>query len=302
MIKNWTVTVESTKSASAREIYLNDAKHPNHKHTDAILNIIGSQSTTLNINRNMEAYKLKTATARKGGRPPLPAMEFVFSLPKRDDLRPTAEQWKAMIVQVVKAMATSMDVETQELSGIVRAVAHQQDPDSGKGSGDHCHVVIGKFTNDGKYLRALQKKGVIHAAKQAFNVAVSDVMGVDYTTYRAEQNYNSKKRAPLWKVKAARAMKEVEAASKLLNQFHKQAEKWLQAFQDGDSKQLNRQFNRLQKSIDGIEGLELAEEAESSFYDMVMKINEQSESKLKTKKEPPKKENAPLMLFGKPVK
>nr|AKN36850.1 hypothetical protein [Vibrio tasmaniensis] len=296
------MTVESARSSAAREIYLNDSKHANHKKTEAIISVIGSRKTSININANMEAYKLATALKRKGGRPPTPAMEFVFSLPKREDLRPTKEQWETMIVEVVKSMAVSMEINTEELTGIVRAVAHQQEQDDTKGTGDHCHVVIGKFTNNGKYLRALQKKGVIHASKLAFNKAVRDVMGVDYTTYRAEQNYNSKKRAPIWKVKAARAMEEVEAASKLLNQFHKQSEKWLQAFQGGDSKQLNRQFNRIQKSIDGIEGLELAEEAESSFYDMVMKINEQSESKLKTKKEHPKKENAPLMLFGKPVK
>ncbi len=223
------------------------------------------------------------ATARKGGRPPTPAMEFVFSLPKRDDLRPTQEQWKKMIIQVAKSMVKSMDIPTSELSGIIRAVVHQQAPKVGKGSGDHCHVVIGKFTNNGKYLRALQKKGVLYVAKQAFNIAVNDVMNVDYTTYKVEQKYNSKKRAPLWKVNLGREYDNLKLQKLELAKFSVQADKWLQAFENANNKQLNRQFNRMQETIQNLENQKLPTEIEQSILAKIKRINKKSPNQLKFK-------------------
>jgi hypothetical protein len=290
-IKNWTVTAESTKSASAREIYLHDKNHSNHRNTERIINIFGSAKTSININRNLEAYKLQTALKGKGGRPPTPAMEFVLALPQDQRLRPTDEQWKNITKYVGVAIAKKLQVEPKILSKILRAVVHQQKHTSGKnGSGDHCHLIVGKFTDEGVYLRDLQKKGVLYVIKQAFNKAVFNELGVDNADYVAHKNYEgtAKKRAPQWKVKAARVnealnikernlnqaqaeldqrasdadqreleidqkAKSLEEAQRTVDKFEVQALKLQEAFILGDYKQIKRQTNRLKKTVEEAE-------------------------------------------------
>ncbi|MGL1339835.1 hypothetical protein ACSTJQ_25155, partial [Vibrio parahaemolyticus] len=97
-IKNWTVTAESTKSAAAREQYLNNINHKNHKNTERIFSVWGSVDTTANIIRNAEKRRLETSLKGKGGRPPSEAMEFVLTLPK--GIRPDEKQWKKMCKKV----------------------------------------------------------------------------------------------------------------------------------------------------------------------------------------------------------
>lgn len=257
-LKNWTVTVESTKSIASRELYLNNNKHPNHKNTERIISIIGNAQTSLNINHQCEKHKLKMAIRRKGGRPPTPAMEFVFTLPK-EIRQPTPQQWREMINRVVIDMARSMGINPSELNGIVRAVVHQQSQNGVKGSGSHTHVIVGKYTNKGKYLREIQKKGVLHVAKLSFNAAVRKTLGIDHQSYIAKKNYQglAKNKVPKWKVDAARA-KELETDRNKQYQHVfvkvlKQCEKWLIAFEQGDIKQLSRQYNRINKELEGID-------------------------------------------------
>ncbi|HAS6300028.1 TPA: hypothetical protein I7229_22630, partial [Vibrio vulnificus] len=182
-IKNWTVTAQSTKSAAAREQYLNNMSHKNHKNTERIFSVWGSVDTTANIIRNAEKRRLETSLKGKGGRPPSEAMEFVLTLPK--GIRPDQTQWKKMSQKVVIDIAKRIDIPPEEFVGITRAVVHQQEQTGKRGSGDHMHLVLGKFTNSGKYLPDLQRKGVLHTIKVSFNAAVREVMGVDHSTYEA---------------------------------------------------------------------------------------------------------------------
>lgn len=245
-IKNWTVTVQSTQSVAAREIYLHDAHHANHKHTDAIIDVYGSKDTSLSINRNCEAYRLNTALKRKGGRPPTPAMEFVFTLPKGQQFKPTQKQWQKMIMSVGNVIAHQAGMsedDRKHLGGMVRAVAHQQN-DCIRGAGDHCHLVFGKFTPSGKYLRGLQKKGVLYAAKQAFNKAVFDVMNVDHKQYIAEKQYMgvAKKRVPQWKVSAGRAQDELKKEQERLLTIARNNDKENQRLTDASEELLAKQI------------------------------------------------------------
>ncbi|ENP8456748.1 hypothetical protein ACEI25_003423 [Photobacterium damselae] len=256
-IKNWIVTVESARSILARELYLNNKKHPNHKNTESIISIIGNEQTSLNINHQCEKYKLKMAMNRKGGRPPTPAMEYVYTLPK--GIIPTPNEWRQMIEQVVINMAHCMKVKPSDLNGIVRAVVHQQNQNNDKGSGNHAHVLIGRYTNTGIYLRELQKKSVLHVAKISFNSAVLKTLGIDHQKYIAQKEYHglAKNKAPKWKVDAARN-KELEVErlkqyQRIFVKVLKQCEKWLIAFEQGDVKQLNRQYNRINKELTKID-------------------------------------------------
>lgn len=254
MLKNWTVITESTKSVLAREHYLNNAKHKNHLNTEAILSIFGSENTSLNIIKNCNKYSLQQAYKRKGGRPPTPALEFVYSLPK--GIRPTPEQWREMLNHIMCNLAKSIGVRPKELAPITRAVVHQQNQSSEiRGSGDHLHLLLGKFTNDLTYLRDLQRKSTTRLMKQAFNTAMLDVMNIDHLTYIPQKNYlgHAKKRSPQWKVKAARQHQKIEdkanETTQSLMKLIRQANKWLEAFNDSDTKQMNRQYNRMIKEI-----------------------------------------------------
>lgn len=63
MIKNWTVITQPVKNGSdgvaCRERYLMSIKHPNHKYTSEILNIIGNDKTTRYIALIGEQYRLR---------------------------------------------------------------------------------------------------------------------------------------------------------------------------------------------------------------------------------------------------
>lgn len=299
-IKNWTVTAQSTKSAAAREQYLNNMSHKNHKNTERIFSVWGSVDTTANIIRNAEKRRLETSLKGKGGRPPSEAMEFVLTLPK--GIRPDQTQWKQMSQKVVIDIAKRIDIPPEEFVGITRAVVHQQEQTGKRGSGDHMHLVLGKFTNSGKYLPDLQRKGVLHTIKVSFNAAVREVMGVDHSTYEAKKNYEgvAKKKAPQWKTKAAREREALNEKEQQLSQKNndlgikemdlyfkgadlEEREKELDkqtkyttmlaklgiylkklddAFVEGNERQYKRQLNRANKQI-----REIAQEEEAAFID-----------------------------------
>ncbi|HIF9329551.1 TPA: hypothetical protein ACX6RL_001820 [Photobacterium damselae] len=281
-IKNWTVTVESVKSTAARELYLRDLNHKNHSNTSRIINIWGNKQTSLNIQYQCEKRKLTQLLNRKGGRPPTPAIEYVFTLPK--GIRPTEQQWQSILKVIVANLSRSIGLKPKDFNGIVRAVLHQQQQHNGiRGTGDHLHVLFGKFTNDGKYLRELQKKGAIHIAKQAFNVAVRTELGICNTDYIVQNNFikTAKKRAPQWRVKAARQHEAQEQRLFLIRRNFekvlKQCEKWLKAFELDDKVQMNRQYNRILKSLDQLnEQDEKNERLESLINSMTAIIDKKS--------------------------
>ncbi|MFZ3512712.1 hypothetical protein LC147_06460 [Vibrio harveyi] len=238
----------------AREHYLINESHRNHKHTEKIISIFGSETQSLNILRNCERYKLKQASKRQGGRPPTEAVEFCLTLPK--GVRPTQQQWRQILNKLMFTLAIHLDVPTSKLAPIVRAVLHQQNHDVAiKGTGDHMHVVIGKFTNDLIYLAELQRKSTTRLIKTAYNNAVYDIVGISHKSYRLQKGYDgiAKKRAPSWSVKAARKQESMKLQKQQLKRVINQAQKWLYAFDTKDQKQMNRQYNRLTEELGNLE-------------------------------------------------
>ncbi|CAK2105372.1 Phage protein [Vibrio crassostreae] len=308
-IKNWTITAEGAQSAMSREVYFHNKKDKNHKHTIGYLDVFGNAEHTLNIIRNTERHKLKTARKQKGGRPPLEGSEFVLTFPK--GIRPTTNQWKEMLAKVMLDVAHSVGVKRTELAPICRAVAHQQDEKIEGGTGDHLHVLIGRFTNDGKYLRKLQSKSTLYRMKQSFNVAALEVMGVNHATYEPVKTYKgvAKKRVPKWKVEAGREWDKLREANakiqnnhkivqdnkkqieleneklaeqeRALDKFFKQADRWLEAFANEDSKQMNRQHNRLKKSLEELDAFRFDESLDRATNKVINEIESKSNKPLR---------------------
>ena len=270
MLRNWTVTTEATRDVMAREHYLINESHRNHKHTEKIISIFGSETQSLNILRNCERYKLKQASKRQGGRPPTEAVEFCLTLPK--GIRPTQQQWRQILNKLMFTLAIHLDVPTSKLAPIVRAVLHQQNHDVAiKGTGDHMHVVIGKFTNDLIYLAELQRKSTTRLLKTAYNNAVYEVVGISHKSYRLQKGYDgiAKKRAPSWSVKAARKQEVIKQQERQLKRIIAQANKWLWAFERGDQIQMHRQYNRIEKELGFLEDIN---EETKSLYEFMKQI------------------------------
>lgn len=321
-MKGWTVRTEATKNGSkgvaGREVYLSNTKHPNHRNTDRIQPIFGNDRTMSDISYAGESYAAKQAAKGKGGRPPSSyAIEFTLNLPK--GYRPDDTQWRKIVEHCLKETAKACGVEPKQIAPTSRAILHQQKQDGSKqGTGDHCHIVIGKFTQDGTYLRNLQRKTVTAKMKQSFNAAVKHYCGYDWTEYGKtlqEQKYPNKRPAPTWKVRAAKEREEIEkqqaaldtqaqllvertkmlemwrneielkleeakSIERLKSNFTNQAEKWLKAFKIEDSKQMNKQFNRMNKTIDELGAFAMSNEDLAAISKLSEQINSRSPQQL----------------------
>ena len=291
-MKGWTVVTQRVKKASKgvaeRDVYLTDKHHPNHKKTENIVPIYGGSDAMQCITYAAEKAAALVASKGKGGRPAeTHAIEFTLNMPK--GYRPTPEQWRNVMVDCVNELAKACGVSGKELAQTVNAVLHQQMQDGeSEGTGDHLHLVVGKWTQGGKSLPNLQKKVATARLKLAFNESMKKRCGYDWTEYRDNklkaQDHANKRRIPPWKLRAARQQRDLDAAMKSIAKmqmelknrhevvgkkeaevaqnvefirewsgyvtaFHKQSKKWLEAFEVQDNKQLHRQRNRLARSV-----------------------------------------------------
>lgn len=326
-MKGWTVRTEATKNGSkgvaSREVYLSNTKHPNHRNTERIHSIFGTDRAMSNISYAGESYAAKQKANGKGGRPPSSyAVEFTLNLPK--GYRPDDKQWRKIVEHCLKETAKACGIEPNQLVNTAKAILHQQKQDGSKqGTGDHCHIVIGKFTQDGTYLRNLQRKTVTAKMKQSFNAAVKRYCGYDWTEYAKtlqEQKYPNKRTAPTWKVRAAKEREEIERQQAALDEqaralvgkarelevlesgiedklnevrqierlksnFSNQAKKWLEAFKKEDLKQQNRQRNRMERTIDELGAFTVSEEDYQFVESLTKQINSRSDKPLPSLKQ-----------------
>lgn len=312
-MKGWTVVTNSTKDRSNgvadREVYLHNKDHKNHVKTEALIQLLGGTQTMAKIAHNGAMAAAKIRHEGKGGRPPESyAVEFTLNLPK--GYRPSVDEWQKITKHVVSKVAKKLKVDPRELQQLTYATLHQQDqtpdphPDTGveRGTGDHAHIVIGKFLSNGLCLRDLQRKTITNTVKDAFNYATL-YLGYDWQEYAntklMAQEHANTKHVPTWKIKAAREHNEIDrrmdalsetitdmemraneiekreqdlavreaelnekiaeqkVVDKLIKNFETQGNKWLLAYESGDAKQMNRQKNRLNKSLTALDAFGL---------------------------------------------
>jgi hypothetical protein len=152
--------------------------------------------------------------------------------------------------------------------------------------------------------------------KQSFNAAALDVMGVNHATYEPVKRYEgaAKKRAPQWKVKAARVWETLQTKYEIvdtksksvkrdlesnrelvtaLNKFLLQVDTWLEAFEAEDEKQKLRQQNRLTKSMENLNTMSFGEQIQQAIENAKKKIDSVSETPLPEVK--PKPRHIPKM-------
>ncbi|MEZ9073152.1 hypothetical protein AB4086_17335 [Vibrio splendidus] len=251
MIKNFTLITQSVKNGFdgvlTREKYFLSSNHPNHSKTEEILDVIGSSKTSQSIAINGERYRLhqKVRDNRRGRPISSYAMEYCLTLPK--GYRPSKEQWRAIVKDCVCSLASHLRLSEGDKTLFykqVRAVCHRQNQ-QGLGAGDHVHLLIGKVINN-VVLTELQRKSSTTTIKAAFNQAVAVHLSLRVEDYKPYE-VNRGKKLEKW----AYVLKE---RKRLEARLDKQIEKWNQAKDSGDIKQLKRQRNRINKTLDELRG------------------------------------------------
>ncbi|HHF0533975.1 TPA: hypothetical protein ACPHXL_002922 [Vibrio alginolyticus] len=254
MLKNWTVTTQSVRLASdgimMRERYLLNAKHANHKCTEALISIFGCGETSHRIALAGEKFRLnQQLNNRRGGRPLSSyAMEYCLTLPK--GYRPTAEQWQSIVKDCCLALARLCKLNKSEFAQYrqqIRAVLHQQNQEGQKGTGDHVHLIIGKVVR-GRVLKGLQKKGATKLLKQTFNHAVLQHVGIDYRSYEPIEKEKGR-RLSTWQYQYEKANQALEI-ERLVKKMQSQFDKWIKAKEEHNNSQQHRQKNRLLKTYE----------------------------------------------------
>lgn len=256
-MKTFVIVTKPVRNGSAgivaRERYLKSELHPNHTNTEAIFDVVGNEATSKRIIVNGEQYKLNRMLSnnRRGRQVSSFAMEFCLTLPK--PYRPTREQWRLVIKDCCKALADHLQLigsDRKEFFSLVRGVCHQQDQE-GKGTGDHCHLIVSKIVA-GKVLRELQRKSSTTLLKQAFTTSVTTHVGISIDDYKPHQ-LNKGKRLEKWQYEARKLEKTLEKKESLLKKLENQIEKWELALKGCDTKQLHRQRNRIEKTLSQVD-------------------------------------------------
>ncbi|MFW1017614.1 hypothetical protein [Vibrio parahaemolyticus] len=265
MIKNWTVITKAVKDQSSgvmrRERYLLSTKVASHKETK-IIELIGTPKTSRRIAMLGEQYRLyQAAKQTRGGRPLASfAIEYCITLPK--GISPTPEQWHTIITDCLNALAQVCTLSSEEYEQFkkgIRAVLHQQNQTSSKGTGDHVHFIVSKVLPKKGVLTALQKKAATRALKSAFTLSVFKHTNISVNNYTPSE-INRSKRVEGWKIHYQRMCQSKEEL-KLIRQLQQQVDKWYIAKDSGDYKQFNRQMNRINKSINLLSNKELSEQS-----------------------------------------
>ncbi|NOH44468.1 hypothetical protein F0259_11680 [Vibrio cyclitrophicus] len=258
-MKTFVIITKPIKNGStgivARERYLKSEKHPNHTNTEAIFDVVGNEATSKRIIVNGEQYKLNKMLSnnRRGRMVSSFAMEYCLTLPKTS-YRPNLAQWRSIIGDCCIALADHLKLignDRKEFFSLVRGVCHQQKQE-GKGTGDHCHLIVSKVVG-GKVLRELQRKSSTSLLKQAFTTAVTTHVGISIDDYQPHQ-LNRGKRLEKWQYES-RKMEDLQKENqKLVGKLEKQIERWEQALENDDIKQLRRQRNRIEKTLSELDG------------------------------------------------
>ncbi|MGR5144853.1 hypothetical protein ACQKPX_24745 [Photobacterium sp. DNB23_23_1] len=271
-IKNWTVTVEATKSVAAREVYFENKDEPSHADSIDLKCIWGGQANSMRMITLCEQAKAKQRAKRKGGRPPTAAVEFVFVLPSDLDENGTDEQWKELTKDMIRSLGRSVGVDPNELSKVCRGSLHREPQTSSEDvtKGTHIHLMVGKILPNGTPMPKLQQKKALHEVKQAFNASVFKHLGHNYEMYVAQTNSNKKRYKNKWFANNAKLSKAVAAVQR-------NCTKLTQYVLECNAMRIASTEKRLDKALEQLEQITQEKPLEEQQKTMVELLQEQAE-------------------------
>lgn len=223
--------------------YLNDMEHPNHLNKTTYLQIHKSP-----VDIGMKAIKeasevdLKNAKSTKGGRPTESYLQsFVFSPPNSFNL--TDEQFKILAIDIVKCLSDRLGVDTKTLLDNCHFSVHKQE-------NAHLNMIISRNINGSSYQQILTRPSTTNLLRREFNATMLK-FGYDYNDYRplsCKQTIMTrlnKKESEIDK-----KISELKELTRLNKKARNQFQKLLIAFDTKNEKDIVRQSNRINKTID----------------------------------------------------
>ncbi|EGR4232904.1 hypothetical protein ACGRPS_00075 [Vibrio furnissii] len=278
-IKNWFVRSEAITDKSLGAIryarYLTDKNHPNHKGKTSIFNI-HSKPVDIALIAIKEAYNadLNNAKKQKGGRPTSSYLQsFVFSLPA--DVELNNEQWKNISKALIKDLADRLNVSTKQLLKYSSLVLHQQ-------SNPHLNLIVSRTMDGQSFQQALTRPSTTNLLKASFNRELIKC-GYDYQDYKPKSKRS--KRLKRWEELTEKEKliddkhQSLKVVHSVIRKLNNQLKKLVLAYRTEDQKNIKRQQNRLNRTIENLEPEELTALQKNSSLEEIREQLSQLENK-----------------------
>ncbi|UJQ41981.1 hypothetical protein [Vibrio anguillarum] len=274
-IKNWFVRSEAITDKALGAIryarYLTDKNHPNHKGKTSIFNI-HSKPVDIALIAIKEAYNadLNNAKKQKGGRPTSSYLQsFVFSLPA--DVELNNEQWKNISKALIKDLADRFNVSTKQLLKYSSLVLHKQ-------NNPHLNLIVSRTMDGQSFQQALTRPSTTNLLKASFNRELIKC-GYDYQDYKPKAKRS--KRLKRWEELTEKEKliddkhQSLKAVHSVIRKLNNQLKKLVLAYRTEDQKNIKRQQNRLNRTIEQLEPDELtALQKNSSLEEIRQKLSQ----------------------------
>ncbi|HCJ6874262.1 TPA: hypothetical protein NU929_003473 [Vibrio cholerae] len=274
-IKNWFVRSEAIADKALGSIryarYLTDKNHPNHKGKTSILNI-HSKPVDIALIAIKEAYNadLVNAKKQKGGRPTSSYLQsFVFSLPV--DVELNNEQWKNISKALIKDLADRLNVSTKQLLKYSSLVLHKQ-------SNTHLNLIVCRTMDGQSFQQALTRPSTTNLLKASFNRELIRC-GYNYQDYKPKSKRSKKLKR--WEELTEKEKlidskdQNLKTVHSVIQKLNNQLKKLVLAYRTEDQKNIKRQQNRLNRTIEQLEPDELtALQKNSSLEEIRQKLSQ----------------------------
>ncbi|MCR9500679.1 hypothetical protein [Vibrio vulnificus] len=255
-IKNWFVRNEAINNKAqgclAYAHYLQDPNHPNHKDKTTI-KILHNSPVNTALLAIKEAYELDQANRKKGkgGRSISSFMQsYVFSLPESIDLN--EEEWKRVAKDIIVELSQRLEIDPKLLLKNSSIVLHKQ-------SNTHLNFLISRSIEGKSYQQVLTRPSATNLLKTVFNASVLRC-GYDFADYIPKRKLNKKLKRwqELGEKERYVSLKQVELkkVEKKIKVANNQLAKLKIAIQCNNNKDINRQSNRLNKTIEKMDPID----------------------------------------------
>ena len=206
------------------------------------------------------------AKKQKGGRPTSSYLQsFVFSLPA--DVELNNEQWKNISKALIKDLADRFNVSTKQILKYSSLVLHKQ-------SNTHLNLIVCRTMDGQSFQQALTRPSTTNLLKTSFNRELIRC-GYNYQDYKPKAKRS--KRLKRWEELTEKEKliddkhQSLKAVHSVIRKLNNQLKKLVLAYRTEDQKNIKRQQNRLNRTIEKLEPEELTALQKNSSLELVRK-------------------------------
>jgi hypothetical protein len=244
--RSFTVTSQSINKQAYGAIdyanYLLDMEHPNHKERTEYKRIHRDPvELAMKAIKEASDIDLRNTKNNKGGRPLESYFQsYVFSPPKSIDL--TDDQFKILAKRVLVEMADRLGLDKKTMADNCHISLHKQ-------QNTHLNFLVNRNIEGESYQQILTRPSTSNLMRRTFNAVMLE-FGYKYEDYKPE-NPKLSQFAVLEQreEELKQGLEELKKLKQIQRKAENQFSKLLKAFEEKDQKNINRQSNRLNKTI-----------------------------------------------------